>query len=319
MSVILIMNLFKYYLTGILFFCLTFLCSHELRSKTSDNNALQVPFIQDRNKIIIPTAVNGLPAINLILDTGMRFDGIYLFHQDFIDQIDTAGAIEVRVGGAGAGEASTNLMIESATLGFGQITLDSQRVIISRSEHTQTFPTDGVIGWNLFGHYAVEIDYDQEIIYLHDTLNFQADSSWTKIPVIMKNDLPYVDAEIEVIPGEIVAIQLYIDLASGDALELLLSDHQKFSLPDVSEKEYLGTGLSGDIYGYRGYSQRLNLFSFDLRRVRTAFAPAEVRSRQDGAEGVLGNDAIRRFNIIFDYAHSCLYIKPNKNINLPFK
>ena len=59
-------------------------------------------------------------------------------------------------------------MIQNGPLTFGDVTVDRQRVIISQTAGTQAFRTDGVIGWNLFGHCSVEIDYDRERILLHD-------------------------------------------------------------------------------------------------------------------------------------------------------
>jgi hypothetical protein len=135
-------------------------------------------------------------------------------------------AIEVRVPGAGSGEASTAMMIESGTLTFGEVKVDSQRVIISASDHTQSFPTDGVIGWNLFGHYTVEIDYDLEVITLSDTGSVQVDSTWMSIPITLKKNIPFLECRIEVVEGEINPMILYVDLASGDALELLVKDDQ---------------------------------------------------------------------------------------------
>jgi hypothetical protein len=269
--------------------------------------------------VIIPTSVNGSPELNLILDTGMAFDGVYLFHKELVDQIDTSGAIEVRVPGAGAGEASTAVMIETGHLTFGDVAIDSQKVIISRSPQTQDFPTDGVIGWNLFGHYAVEIDYDKEIIALHDSLAFGNDTSWSVIPIELKKGIPFLKGEVEVVEGERVPMIFYIDLASGDALELLTGPGQKFGMPDSLVDQYLGTGLSGDIYGKTGRSKAIRISAFELSDVSTSFAPERVRSKQEGADGILGNDLIRRFNVIFDYANSRLYLKPNGFYGAPFE
>jgi hypothetical protein len=289
------------------------------QGRAQDNEIPQVSFRLERNRVIIPTSVNGSQPLNLILDTGMGFDGVYLFHKEFVDMMDTAGAIEVRVPGAGSGEPSTALMIETGTLRFGDITVDSQRVIISHSEYTQTFPTDGVIGWNLFGHYTVEIDYDRESILLHDPGKFTADSTWFSLPVTMKENLPFFEGRVEVVDGEIVPMTLYIDLASGDALELLLGDDPKFSVPDDIDSGYIATGLSGDIHGYRGWSQHLWLSDYMLSDVATVFAPADVRSKQKGADGILGNDCVRRFNIVFDYANSRLLLRPNSYFDTPFE
>ena len=280
---------------------------------------VRVPFAQERKKIIIPTTVNNSKPLNLILDTGMRYDGVILFHKEFAELIDTSGAIDVRVPGAGDSQASTNIMVENAVIGFGEMSQDSQRVVISTSDYTQDFPTDGIIGWNLFGHFAVEINYDSNLIYLHDTPDFKPDSTWTEAPVKMIDNLPYINVELEVVPGEILQMDLYVDLASDKALELLMSDKQRFSMPQASQKVYIGTGLSGDFYGYNGHSHRLKIFANNLYFVPTVFMPAETRSKQEGAEGILGNDAIRRFNIIFDYSHSKVYIKTNNNTFLSFE
>ena len=174
------------------------------------------------------------------------------------------------------------------------------------------------MGWNLFGHYAVKIDYDAELITLFDTTGFVADSTWTAIPMSLRNGTPFLEGELEVIEGEKVPVSLYIDLASDEALELLLSPNQKFTVPEGLPESYLGTGLSGDIHGRRGAVKRLSVDRFVLHDIPTAFAPADVRSKQEGADGVLGNDYIRRFNVIFDYSHELLYLKPNKSYGVAF-
>jgi len=284
---------------------------------TSETGA--VPFTLERAKVIVPTSVNGSRKLSLILDTGMGFDGVYLFHKELADTIDTSGAVQVRVPGAGDGEASTALMIESGTLQFGNVVVDSQRVIIAHSPYTQGFPTDGVIGWNLFGHYAVEINYDTELITLHNQADFQPDSGWTAIPVTMKGNLPFFDAVLEAVDGERVPVTLYVDLASGEALEMLTGPDQVYTLPDSLEESYLGTGLSGDIHGQRGRVAGLQLASFPLNDIPTSFASAKIRSKQEGADGILGNDFIRRFNIIFDYTNERLFVKPSKYFEQPFE
>lgn len=288
-------------------------------AQTDAGKPLIVPFTPDRNRVIVPTSVNGSRPLKLILDTGMRFDGVYLFHKDAVNFVDMTGAVQVQVGGAGSGDASRATMIETGKLTFGDVAIGNQRIIISYSEQTQSFPTDGVIGWNLFGHYLVEIDYDHEVILLHDTSQLVPDAGWQVIPLEMKQGLPFLQAAVEVTAGEVVPMTIYIDLASEEALELLVHDQQKFTMPDSLIDAYLGTGLSGDVHGQRGEVLSVTIGEFTLRDLRAAFAPAKVRSKQEGADGIFGNNLLRRFNVIFDYPHKRLYIKPNTTFGEPFE
>ncbi len=285
---------------------------------TSRTGPPQVPFLNEGRRVIIPTIVNESRPLRLILDTGMHFDGVYLFHKELADVIDTAGAIEVQAPGAGGGAPSTAIMIENGRVRFGDVTVDSQLVLICLSQHTQHFATDGVMGWNLFGHYIVEINYDESVIFLHDSTYVPQDSGWHVIPIELKKDIPWLEATVAVNDSEKIPMQLYIDLASDEALELLVGPDQKYSLPDSLEESYLGTGLSGDIHGHYGKCRQLSIGRFDLSQVPTAFAPAEIRSRQEDADGILGNNAVRRFNVIFDYSHRRLYLKPNAIFDRPF-
>jgi hypothetical protein len=289
------------------------------RHQTAANAGLVVPFTLDRHRVIVPTRINGSHPLRLILDTGMRFDGVYLFRRELANEIDMSGATEVRVPGAGSGEASTARMIESGSLTFGEVTVNGQRVMISQSPLTQSFRTDGVLGWNLFGHYAVEIDYDREVILLRDTSAVAPDSSWTVVPVTMRDNLPFLEATVEVTPGERVAVTLYVDLASGDALEMLVHDRQRYTMPDNLEPSYLGTGLSGDIHGWKGSTRNLWIGRYRLSRIPTSFAPAAVRSKQQGADGVLASGCMSRFNTIYDYVHSRLYLRPSKYYDVPIE
>ena len=62
----------------------------------------------------------------------------------------------------------------------------------------------------------------------------------------------------------------------------------------------------------------MKLGSFYLNDVVTTFAPAEIRSKQEDADGIIGNDVLRRFNLIFDYKNEKLYLKPNPFFSEPF-
>lgn len=109
-----------------------------------------------------------------------------------------------------------------------------------------------------------------------------------------------------------VELSMYIDFASGDTVELLEKSDMKFSLPEKTEKAYLGTGLSGDIYGKKGRISKLIIGPYELDDIEAAFAPARVRSKQDNADGIIGSGCLSRFNVIFDYKKRRLLLKPKR-------
>jgi hypothetical protein len=105
----------------------------------------------------------------------------------------------------------------------------------------------------------------------------------------------------------------------SESIELLMKPGQKFNLPSETEDYYLGRSLSGDITGKKGKISKVIIGPYELGNVNAAFAPAEVRSKQKGADGVISNNLLRRFNLIFDYSNKMIYLKPNSFFLEPFK
>lgn len=291
----------------------------ESEKSTNGRPAGRIAFTLDRNRLILPVRVAGSRELKIILDTGMPFDGLYLFKKELADECQLTAVRDVRVPGAGDGEASHAVQVDSVNLTIEDLTFTNRMVVISQSANTQSFPTDGVLGWTLFGNYVVAIDYDSLIITLYDTLSIAADSTWEVIDIELKNNIPFFQASLAVGDETPTPVTLYLDLASGDALEMLVTPDQKFDLPEGLKVKHLGTGLSGDIFGHVGRVALLRLGPFELREVVTSFAPAAVRSRQVGADGILGNNALRRFNAVFDYPGQRLLLKPNDQFDAPFE
>jgi hypothetical protein len=278
----------------------------------------EIPIETERNKTIVPVMV-GSRRLRLILDTGYASDGILIFNRDKIDPDALGPSVAATVPGAGSGTGSNALVFERVRFEVGEIAFTNQRAIVLADNPFKGFPTDGVIGYSLFGHYAVELDYDRSVMRLHDPDSFVAQPGWEALPIYFKNNrIPWLGITIATQDEQPVRLTSYIDFASGEALELLTRDANKFTLPTATKEKYLGRGLSGDIYGQEGTISRMRLGSYELTKVVVAIAPAAVRSRQEGADAVIGNNALRRFNVIFDYANRKLHIRPNAHFPEPF-
>jgi hypothetical protein len=198
--------------------------------------------------------------------------------------------------------------------------MTNQRLIILTSDIYKGFPSNGLIGYSIFGHYAVEFNYDDNIMTLHAPESFTADSSWTRIPLYFKeNKIPWLDGFVVIGNETPVSVSMYIDYAAGDPVLLLEKPDMKFNLPEKTDSVFIGRGLSGDIYGRTGYISKLIIGGYELTNVKASIAGAEIRSRQKGGDAILGVGSLRRFNSVFDYAGQSLYVKPNSHFNEPYE
>lgn len=269
------------------------------------------PFSREDGRVVLPVRIGGSRELRVTLDTGMAFPGVFLFHEELVEELALPGLVEVLVPGAGEGEGSRSVMADSVTVRIGDAEFGNQRVIVSRSRTTQGFPRDGVTGFTLLGSYEVEIRHEPQEIVLHAPGSYTPDSTWTAIDLDLREGIPWLEAAVSVEGEEETPVSVYIDLAAADPLVLLVRPGMKVPVPAGLEERYLGTGLGGDVTGRSGTVARLCLGPWVLRDLPTAFPAAEVRSRQAGADGILGGGLLQRFDVIFDYARARLFLKPN--------
>ncbi len=278
----------------------------------------EIPIVVERNKTIAPVAAGGA-SLRLILDTGHASDGILIFSTERVDTSGFGPPTTATIVGAGSGTGSSGLVFERASFSVGGIAFTHQRAIVLTGDRFKGSRTDGVIGYSLFGRYAVELDYDRNVMTLHDSGRFRVKPGWQSLPIYFRNNrIPWIDISIATGDEPLVTLATYIDYASSEALELLDTGANRFGLPATMKNRYLGRGLSGDINGREGRIARLRLGPYELTNVLVAVAPAEVRSRQGNADAVVANNLLRRFNVIFDYAHQKLHIRPNSHFCEPF-
>ena len=280
-----------------------------------DNKSIPIKNLRD--KTLITVQLGNKTIHDILLDTGFDFDGIIIYNPEYRDSLDLSDADSVSLGGAGSGNNQNALMIDSASFLVGNHQLNNQRIIVLLSDIYKGFPSNGIIGHSLFGNYVVEIDYDKNILVLHDFDILKPDSGFVRIPIYFKDDrmIPWIDVSVVIANEYPVSISAYIDFADRDPMVLLERETMKFPLPKTTENKIIGTGLSGDIYGSKGKISRLIIGNYQLNNVLVSIAPANMRSKQKNADAVIGCGALNRFNLVFDYKNKYLYLKPNKSFN----
>lgn len=273
-----------------------------------------VPITLTRNKVIVPVRVQGSRPLRLILDTGMGFEGVLLFSGGMKDSIGAERLNRAQIPGAGGGPPSEAFYADSLSLQVGDVRLDGQRVIVLADSAMGRGGNDGVIGYSLLGRYAVELDYDRLTMTLHEPTSFQPGDGWAALPLTLNDrNWPFLQVSAVIDSGAPTPLTVYIDCASSETIEFLTGPQAKFPVAPGTREVFLGRGLSGDIHGRRGHISRLAIGPFELKDIQAAFVPATIRSKARGADAVLANGALCRFNVVFDYARSRLLLRPNRH------
>ena len=148
------------------------------------------------------------------------------------------------------------------------------------------------------------------------------DKSYSKIPISFFENKPYLQsiATFEV-NNEKLNSKLLIDTGNSDALWLFKERDDAIKIPVKYIDDFLGRGLNGDVFGKRG---RIKLFEIDKYKIEnpiTSFPDSVITSSINLAEnrvGSVGNEIMKRFNVIFDYNSNILYLKKNSDFNTPF-
>ena len=79
----------------------------------------------------------------------------------------------------------------------------------------------GIIGYDVFRDYVVEINYNSKYIRLHKPDKFKPKTSkkWTVFPIDIHGKKPYIQAKVDISESE-KPVKLLIDTGSSDALWL---------------------------------------------------------------------------------------------------
>ena len=184
-------------------------------------------------------------------------------------------------------------------------------------------PIHGIIGYDIFKDFVVEINYSRKFIKLHNPVLYESKLSrkWRKLDLIFYNKKPIIEASITD-RNQLVPVNLLIDTGGSDALWIFEDSSQSLKIPRSSFDDFLGKGLSGVIYGKRSVFESFRLKDFQLNKVNVSFPDSssiqktKINKLRNGS--LLGG-VLHRFNWVFDYKSQWVAFKKNKFFNTPFE
>ena len=267
-------------------------------SRTASNQSLAIiPFELGDNLAYLRVRVNGSAPLLFVLDSGA---GVWVIDQSQAKRLNLKTEEQGKITGAGAGNVDVTytknvsfglLGIETTVPNVALIDLSALAASLGRK-------VDGIIGYDFFDRYVVEIDYDANIVRLFERKTYNYSGNGEVIPITIKKKHAYVTAKMKLAGRESVAREYLVDSGSSDAVndELIAQS----SAPKV------------EVVGGVGLGQE---FKVILSRVERLQLGSIVFENTNGASGgqKVGGELLHRFTVIFDYSRQRMILEPNRH------
>ncbi len=277
------------------------------------------------NLIVIPLEVNGAK-LSFILDSGVSKP--ILFNLSGQDSIQLKNVKEITIRGLGEGEPIKALSSEGNSFRLKDIFNKDQQlyVVLDREMNfspTLGIPIHGIIGYELFRDFVVEVNYKSQLIHFHDPARYKnkADKKSQTLPLTVVNNKAYIDGNVCVKGEANVPVRLLVDTGSSDAVWLFRDLEKGLEVPLKHYDDYLGKGLSGNIFGKRTMVNLIRIGDFSFKGAKAAFPDMKSFSALKALgsrNGTIGGEMLRRFNIIFNYQGNEITLRKNGNFNDDF-
>ncbi|MEP1095783.1 MAG: PDZ domain-containing protein [Cyclobacteriaceae bacterium] len=296
-------------------------------SMPEGSKKVEIEFEEYNNLIVIPITINRFLTLKFILDTGV--ETAILTEKLFADILDAEYIRELTIAGPGVQDSVEVYVANQMTFYLpGGLIGKNMNMLVLKEDYLQLSENMGdeiygIIGYDVFSRFVVEIKYDSKKLVLHDPKTYRPKRRFTEIPIIIKNAKPYLSTSISQ-KQETSSLDIMVDTGASHAALLDFSSSASAAkyIPAKSIVTRLGTGIGGEISGYLSRLDNLSIaeFSFDSVLFSAPFEGIYNKSIKRGSEyGTIGGELLRRFNVIIDYTNSRMYLEKSHSYDDAFE
>ena len=177
---------------------------------------------------------------------------------------------------------------------------------------------DGIIGYSFFSRYIVKIDYDTSIMYVYSkgTMKYPK-GGYTLRPSLVS--LPVLGGLIR--GSRESDSKFYFDTGAGLCLLLNSEFVQDSAILDPEKIPYptQAQGMGGKANMKVTVLKEFKFGPYKFKNIPTYIFDDENNiTSYPNLAGLIGNDILRRFNIIFNYDKKTFHLTPNTHYRDPF-
>jgi len=278
-----------------------------------------IPFKLVRNLVVIQLKINNKGHFNFVLDTGVGF--MLITEPSLADSIHIINKRTIKISGFGEGkdfEAYTTppLKVEIPGLVSHNVTASILKKDLFNLSNYAGMQIDGLLGYEFFSRLAVRVNFSDSTINVADPKDMRFFKRGTRIPISIQDRKPYFTTKIVYADGTEKSSKLIIDLGAGHFISMENVEN-KTRFEKKSIRANLGMGIKGLITGSLSRITEVDLGKYKMRHLIAAFPDSDTRSLTIKRDGNLGMGLLKKFDIIFDYPDSVMYLRPNADFKTP--
>jgi hypothetical protein len=288
---------------------------------TENSKHVTIPFKMVRDMIVIQLNINNKGPFNFVLDTGVGL--MLITDPKLVDSINIQNKRTIKIAGLGEGDDYDAYITPALQIDISSLKSYDVGAAILKKDHFGLsnyagMHIHGLLGYEFFSNLAVKINFADSTLTVSHPKNIKVFRKGIKIPIVVEDRKPYIDAKVIFPNGTKTSDKLILDLGAGHPLSLenMIKNH---GLPEKFIAANLGIGLTGPIDGFLSRVSEVDIGKFKIKNVITSFPSDDQKSADVKRDGNLGMGILKRFQVILDYPDSVIYLKPALGFNDPFE
>ncbi|MEP7195165.1 MAG: PDZ domain-containing protein [Saprospiraceae bacterium] len=271
--------------------------------------------------IILETKLESVIPLKLIFDTGAEHN--LLFNRITTDVIQDAYQREVKILGSDLSKEVPALLTQPLNIQTNN-NLHKQLQFIVLLEPIESIneligeQIDGILSASFFMDYNFEINYKKQIITLRDKKpNKKKLNAFKACDISLVKNKPYIKSTLKISEGDSVYhLNLLLDTGAGLSLLLYKNAQSTLIIPKQLLPGKIGSGIGGLVNGYIARSKTFEMCDLVFDNIVTCYQEVNtIQSEKEALvkQGIIGNQVLEKFDVIFDYADLKIYFKQNSN------
>ncbi len=271
-----------------------------------------IPFqLTSQGNISVQTIINNKDTCSLMLHTAVTEASLT---EEAALQIFDSQSGQYATSQSWGGQNQIKYILNNS-LSIGPFSWDSLTIWVSKLSGPET---QGKFGPNLFEDQVIEINYDESILIIHSSMpQDNVTSSYSKLTYESDRGIMYIKGNLN-IGGVYISNQFMVHTGYGGTI--LLDDNFVSKNAISTQLKVISESQLKDAAGNIIKTKKALLSEFDIQGIKFFNIPVSFFEGRLGNEStsVIGNELLKRFNIILDQKNATIYLKPNNNMTLPF-